>query len=267
MTGWFMGRMAALDLETDGPRPEEAHIVTACVAIIDGSGQNAPDVTSWVLKTRRPIPAEAAEIHGYTTERADTEGRDPAECVKEIATALGKATADGIPLVAFNAVFDLTCMDREMRRLGLGSITPDGLQVVDPFCIDKALDKFRSGKRTLTATCEHYGVSLDGAHDATFDAIAAARLAWKIARTNPQIARLSLDELHKMQVRAKHEQDIDLAAYFRRLARQKRNVEDQVALNAARPDHRRVGGGGAAPGKKFLKKSGGGVDPRFRRST
>lgn len=232
MTDWHRGMLCALDTETDGPIPQEAHIITACVAIIDGTGATAPDVTSWVLKTRRPIPAEAAEIHGYTTERADAEGRDPAECVKEIATALGKATADGLPIVAFNAVFDLTCLDREMKRLGVGSITPGGMRVVDPFVIDKGIDTFRSGKRKLGAVCAHYGVSLDGAHDATFDAIAAARLAWKIAHTRPQIARMSLDELHAWQIEQKLAQDADLAKYFRKLADRQTDPQEQHALNA-----------------------------------
>jgi len=232
MNGWHHGMLCAFDLETDGPDPQEAHIITACVVIIDGTGNTPPNVTSWVLTTRRPIPAEAAEVHGYTTERADTEGRDPAESVKEIATALGNATANGIPLVAFNATFDLTCMDREMRRLGLGAITPDGLHVIDPFVIDKGIDKWRKGKRNLTATCDHYGVSLDGAHDATFDAIAAARLAWKIARTSPQIARMSLDQLNAWQVEQKLVQDADLASYFRRLAARQRDPQEQLALRA-----------------------------------
>lgn len=232
MTGWHRGRLLAFDLETDSPRPEEAHIVTACVAEIDGTGQHAPAVQSWVLKPVQPIPDGAAEIHGYTTARAEAEGIDHERGVKEIATALGEATAAGIPIVAYNAAFDLTVTDREMRRHGIGAVQPDGLRVIDPFVLDKALDRYRKGKRTLTAACEHYGVRLDGAHDAAFDALAAARCAWAIANRTPQIARMSLDDLHAYQVAAKAAQDESLAKYFRRLARQARELDDQIELNA-----------------------------------
>lgn len=232
MTGWHRGRLLAFDLETDGPRPEEAHIVTACVAEIDGTGQTASAVQSWVLKPVQPIPDGAAEIHGYTTARADAEGIDHERGVKEITTRLGEATAAGIPIVAFNATFDLTVTDREMRRHGIGAVQPEGLRVIDPFVLDKALDRFRKGKRTLTAACEHYGVRLDGAHDASFDAVAAARVAWRIAQRYPQVGGMGLEELHAFQVRAKAEQDESLAKYFRRLARQARELDDQIELNA-----------------------------------
>lgn len=232
MGGWHRGPMLAFDLETDGPQPEDARIVTACVAEIDGTGQTAPGVRSWILKPTRPIPDGAAEIHGYTTERATAEGIDHERGVKEIATALGEATAAGIPIVAFNAAFDLTVTDREMRRHGIGVVQPAGLRVVDPFVLDKAIDTYRKGKRTLTAVCEHYGVRLDGAHDASFDALAAARCAWAIAARNRGVAMLTLDELHDWQVRAKAEQDASLAKYFRKLARQARELDDQIELNA-----------------------------------
>lgn len=43
------------------------------------------------------------------------------------------------------------------------------------------------------------GVALDGAHDAGHDAVAAARLAWKQARTYPELAGMGLDELAAAQ--------------------------------------------------------------------
>ena len=45
--------------------------------------------------------------------------------------------------------------------------------VIDPFVIDKHIDPYRKGKRTLTAVCEHHGVKQTDAHDATGDDLAA----------------------------------------------------------------------------------------------
>ena len=67
--------------------------------------------------------------------------------------------------------------------------------------IDRALDKYRKGKRTLTDLCAHYKVSLDGAHAADQDALGAARLAWRLARVYPdQVGAVSLEDLHDLQV-------------------------------------------------------------------
>jgi DNA polymerase-3 subunit epsilon len=82
--------------------------------------------------------------------------------------------------------------------------------------LDKAVDKWRKGKRTLTATCEHYGVRLDGAHDASFDAVASARIAWRIAQRYPAIAEMTLAGLHELQQVAKKAQDASFAEYLRR---------------------------------------------------
>lgn len=229
---WYTGALVSFDTETDGPNPEDARLVTACVAVLDGSGQTSPNVRTWVLRPVRPIPTEAADIHGYTTERATAEGGDPATAVREIATALGEATQAGHPVIAYNATFDFTVLDREMRRHGIGAIDPRGLHVIDPFVIDKKVDRYRKGKRTLTACCAHYGVTLDGAHDASQDALAAARLAWRMAHSTPSLAGLSLDELHLMQVEAKAQQDQSYATYLRGLAATQDDVDEQIKLHA-----------------------------------
>lgn len=229
MTGWHTGPLLAFDIESTGVDTETARIVTACVALIDGSGVNPPDVMTWLVDPGVDIPAEATAIHGITTEQARTDGRPAGECVSEIASRLFRSTA---PIVAFNAVYDLTLLDREMRRHGIGVQIPDSLQVIDPFVLDKHLDRYRKGKRTLTAACEHYGVRIDGAHDASFDAIAAARVAWRIAQRHPHIAEMSLPELHEMQVGAKREQDASFAQYLRKQADRAKTADEQLDLYA-----------------------------------
>ena len=85
-----------------------------------------------------------------------------------------------MPVVAYNAAFDLTparppsCAGTGCRPCGAAGRRGPG-PVIDPYTIDRAVDRYRKGKRTLEAVCAEYGVLLDGAHDAAADALAAAR--------------------------------------------------------------------------------------------
>jgi DNA polymerase-3 subunit epsilon len=228
---WHKGPLVAFDLETTGVDPETARIVTACVALIDGSGARPPQVSTWLVNPGIEIPAAAAKIHGITTEHAAEHGRAPEYAIAEIADRLFER--DGAPIVAFNACYDLTVLDRELRQhsLGvLGKVFPGLVPVVDPFVLDKAVDRWRNGSRRLADQCAHYGVRIDGAHDASHDALAAARVAWKIAAKYPQIAAMDLAELHALQAEAKREQDASFAAYLRRLAAQAKTADEQIEL-------------------------------------
>jgi putative phage-type endonuclease len=86
--------------------------------------------------------------------------------------------------------------------------------VVDPLCLDKRLDRYRKGKRTLTVACAHYQVALGEAHTSRADALAAARLAWRMMSHYPELRALSLAELHDAQIGWYAEQAEGLAAYF-----------------------------------------------------
>lgn len=218
-TPWHLGVMLAFDTETTGPDPETARIVTACVAHVDGSGLIPPESENWLIDPGCEIPEEATAIHGITTEHAREHGQPAAAGLKDIAGAVIRSARAGIPIVAFNAPYDLTVMDRETRRNELEPFTeqfPYAATVIDPFVLDKHLDPYRKGRRTLTATCEHYGVKFDGAHDAAADAIAAVRLAWKLAKVYPQLAAMELVDLHKLQVKAKADQAASFQDYLRK---------------------------------------------------
>lgn len=224
---WHLGPMLAFDLETTGVDVETARIVTACVALVDGSGRRPPKAMNWLVDPGVDIPAEATAVHGITTAKARADGRSPAECVREIVRSLARV---GVPIVAFNAAYDLTVLDRECRRHGVSTMYGQ-TYVIDPFVLDKHVDRYRKGKRNLGAACEHYGVRLDGAHDSAFDALAAARIAWRIAQLNPSIAVMDLPDLHALQVRAKAEQDASFAAYLLDQARKAKTADEQIELH------------------------------------
>jgi DNA polymerase-3 subunit epsilon len=215
--------LAAFDTETSGTDPESDRLVTACIAWVDGSGEKAPEVREWLAWPEVEIPQAATDVHGITTAHAREHGLPSAQVVAEVANSLVESAADGVTIVAFNASFDLTLTDRETRRHGLDPLGP-GLEevkalVVDPYVLDKALDPYRKGKRTLTDVAAHYRVRQEGAHTASGDAIAAARIAWKIAVLHPHVARMTATELHAYQVKEKQRQADSFRDYLRRQGR------------------------------------------------
>jgi len=213
--------MCAFDTETTGPDPETALIVSACVANVDGSGTIPPESETWLIDPGCEIPAEATAVHGITTEQARANGEKPGLSLNDISGALIRSARSGVPVVAHNAPYDLTVLDRETRRNDLKPSFWDAFSaapgyVIDPFVLDKHLDPYRKGSRSLSAACEHYKVRIDGAHDAAADAIAAARVAWAIAARHPRIAEMPLADLHALQVRAKASQSRSFQEYLRR---------------------------------------------------
>ena len=222
---WHTGRLAAFDIETTGVDPECDRIVTAAVSVV--GGDLAAEHRSWLVNPGIDIPAGATSVHGITTERARAEGRSPDEAIDEITAALADRLQQGVPVVAFNARFDLTILDRDARRHGVRPLLdrvggPDGMLVVDPHVIDKHFDRFRPGKRTLGAVCEHYRVALDEVHAANADALTAARLAFTLGATVTELRDVDLRILHRQQISWAAEQAASLEGYFRKQGRDER---------------------------------------------
>lgn len=213
---WHLGRLAGFDLETSGVDVEQDRIVAACV--VQCGGGHPTQSATWMADPGIEIPEGAAKVHGITTERARAEGRPAAEVVEQVVAALAEVVVAGTPVVAMNASFDLTILDREARRHGvqtLADIVGTDLRVVDPKVLDKQVSR-RKGRRTLSDLCEHYQVQLDGAHSADADAIAACRVAWRIATKHPKIGNAHPKVLHEWQVEWARTQAESLADYFRR---------------------------------------------------
>ncbi len=205
--------LAVFDLETTGIDVDTCRIVTAHVGVIGADG-GVLEQEEWLVDPGVEIPTAASLIHGITTERARLEGQSPVTAVAEIIGALTDAASRGLPIVAYNAAYDLTVLEREAERYGHAPLPGPG-PVVDPLVIDKAVDRYRRGKRTLTAAAAHYGVPLLDAHDAGADAVAAGRVAQAIARAFPELAALAVGDLHDRQVDWCREQAESYQAYRR----------------------------------------------------
>ena len=218
MTCWYEGPLAAFDTETTGVDVETDRIVSAAVVVQDAPGTR-PRMSRWLVNPGVPVPEAATAVHGLTDEHLQRNGRWPAPVMFEIAEELAEQARMNRPLVVMNAPFDLTLLDRELRRHRASSLDRwfegSALRVLDPRVLDKHLDRYRKGRRTLTDLCAHYGVTLDGAHDAGADALAALDVVRALGRRfATRLERLSPAELHALQTSWHAAQARGLQAWF-----------------------------------------------------
>ncbi len=206
-------RLAVFDLETTGIDVETSRVVTANVSVLDATGATVSR-RDWLADPGVEIPEQATAVHGVSTADAKANGRPAAEVVGEIVGELRRVFAEGYSLVIYNAPYDLTLLNREAVRHGIAPLVPG--PVVDPLVIDKQVDRYRKGKRTLEVSAAFYGVELLDAHDAGADAIAAGRVAQAIAVKYAGELDLSPHDLHAAQS-AWHEAQCDsFEDYMRR---------------------------------------------------
>ncbi|RNL80573.1 exonuclease domain-containing protein [Halostreptopolyspora alba] len=197
--GWHTGPIVGYDCETSSNDPREAFLVSA--ALVDSSGTSR----TWLVDPGdREIPPDAVEIHGISTEFARAEGVPAEEALGEVADAIAARLTAGTAIAIFNAPFDLGVLAAELWRHDLKPLAErmagPPRPIVDPLVIDRGIDRYRRGPRNLGAMCEFYGVALADAHTARGDAAACLELAREIGARHPDLAGLSLSELHEHQV-------------------------------------------------------------------
>ena len=203
--------LAVFDLETTGLDVTTARIVTATVATLNQNGE-VLELREWLVNPGVEIPEVASNVHGVTTEMAVRDGIDPAKAVAEIIEVLARHNAE-MPLVAFNAPYDFSILKAEALRYSLAELDPK--PVIDPLVLDKQVDRYRKGKRNLGVMSEHYGIKLEDAHNSTADAVAAGRIAQKLARKFAELA-IDANELHEMQKLWSDQQSESFADYLRK---------------------------------------------------
>ncbi|GAA4189125.1 3'-5' exonuclease [Microbacterium oryzae] len=232
---WFtppsarLERVGVFDLETTGVDVANDRIVTAYVGVLDADG-SVLQAQHWMADPGIEIPEGATAVHGITTARARAEGRPAREVVAEVIAALRDIFAQGVPVVAYNAPFDFSMLKHEALRWGMEPIASP-TPVLDPLVVDKGCDRYRRGKRTLAVVAAHYDVVLEGAHDASADAVAAGRLALALVERYADLLPVDLDELHAQQIGWAREQADSLTEYFIRIGR----IERDGALDGSWP--------------------------------
>ncbi|MFC4225261.1 exonuclease domain-containing protein [Lysinibacter cavernae] len=206
--------LAVFDTETTGIDTAHSRIVTATIAIVTADG-SVSERHDWFINPGVEIPERATAVHGVTTAQAVAGGMDAETGIRQIVERLREVFSRGLPLVAYNAPYDLDMVRNEALRYGIAPIDRPS-PVLDPLVIDKAVDKYRKGKRTLEAASAEYGVQLGNAHDAGEDAIAGGRVMQALAVRHAAKLPDDLDTLHAMQVKWAAEQAASFQEYMRR---------------------------------------------------
>ena len=207
---WRAGPMLSLDTETTRKDPHTAELVSVSVVEYrcEPEGLEETTVHTWLVDAGCPIPEAAARIHGITTADVRRDGRPITEALTEISALLARKWTADTPLCAFNAPYDLTVLDEALRR-HLGTRLKLSGPVIDPQSLAFAVSPNlrRSGRiqvPSLADSCATYRVAPPqrSFHDASQDALAAARLACALAR-HEQLVDVSLDDLQHWQSRWK----------------------------------------------------------------
>ncbi|WP_227492538.1 5'-3' exonuclease H3TH domain-containing protein [Brevibacterium sp. CFH 10365] len=208
---WVQSRLVGFDLETTGVEPATARIVTA--AFVDSAAQ----VRTWLADPGIEIPESARAVHGITTEFAQANGAAAAQVVSELCAEFAALREEGAVVVGHNVVYDLSVMAAEVARhrpdIDFPSIIPT---IVDTFVVDKNIDPYRRGKRTLIETAKIYQVELLDAHDAAADALAALDISRALAEKSTEISVLSNAEIMAAQAEWKRSQAAGLQAWLRK---------------------------------------------------
>ncbi|MFF2568514.1 hypothetical protein [Streptomyces sp. NPDC058084] len=162
-------------------------------------------------EARPSVPVSEAEESGARARtRAPAGGpggaphTDPAASLDELATLVADHLAAGELLVVWFAPYVLTMFHAELLRHELPTLAarlPAGVApVCDPLVLDRHVDRYRPGRRSLRAVAEWYGVPHASPGDPASDAGAALLVARAVAECHPPLARLSRPALHTEQV-------------------------------------------------------------------
>ncbi|MDT3400242.1 3'-5' exonuclease [Streptomyces sp. B1866] len=220
MPRWFEGPLAALDARATGADTERDRVVSAAF-VIQREPDGVAECRRWLVSPGVPVPESAAEAHGLTEDHLRRHGRWPAPVMQEVGQGLAESAASGIPLVVMDAPFDLTLLDRELRRHRNSSLTAalsgSPLRVLDPQVLDRHLDRYRKGRRTLADLCARYGVEQARTRDTAADALAALKVVRALGRRfASRLEALSPAELHERQTEWYAAQARGLQAWFAR---------------------------------------------------
>lgn len=227
---WHTKTIASFDLETTGLDPEQARIVSAAFLFISPEDEILPGSFSRLVDPEIAIPEEAVAVHGIAQDQVELRGLDRMEMIERIFLSFARAMRQEIPVIIYNARFDLTLFLSELYRLT--DLTPTIGPIIDPLVIDRARDKYRKGGRKLETVAAHYGVPLDSAHAAAADAVAAAGIACRLPIAYPSLQHISLTDLQEAQRKWHEEWKTGLNKWWKR-----KGIDREIPEHEVWPTH------------------------------
>ncbi len=207
---WLDAPLLALDVESTGLNVDEDRIITIAIGRSAGSGDWTL-IEDSLINPGVAIPVAAAKVHGIRDEHV-AKGAEPAEVLESVHEILTQAAERRVPVVGFNLVYDLTLIDRELRRHCNLSV-PDDLIVIDVLVLFRRFDH-ATGSRSLEQLAYRNGITFP-AHNAAADALAALKLLHILAGENDLLPIVHPSDLHAKQAAWYEAQT--LAAHHRRL--------------------------------------------------
>ncbi len=210
---WLDPGFLAFDTETTGTDPASDRIVTA--AVVHFSNSEPVTEREWLLKLDIPIPQASTDVHGITNEHSRAHGQDEHEALTEIHQHI---TTSGLPIVAFNATFDINMLNANLGRHGIEPITSN--PIICPYVLDKQFDKYVKGRnqRRLMPTIQRYGLDLDedSWHGATADATITGHLFLVEMKNYDALHELTAEQLSANIATWRDQQDKEFQAWLAR---------------------------------------------------
>lgn len=215
-------KIVFFDTETSGLKFEEGARILSCSAYTYPVKDESRLVKhTWTLNWGIDIPEEASKVNGLTREYLEKHGRtDTTQALREMYDVIFGAYT----IVAYNLPFDMSMLHshwKEYSKFYREYVEKSRRkQFVDPLVIDKALDPFRKGKRTLMATAKHYGVKVDEdkLHDASYD-VEVLMDVYKAVVNRYVAMGHDMSVIKSFQTTHKASQARGLQSYFRRQGR------------------------------------------------
>lgn len=183
--------IVGIDTETTGTNVATDRIVQlSAIKIMPDGSANARNM---ILDPEMPIPKNASDIHGISDAViAELKAKGKVYTFKEAAPNIYKFLS-GCDLLTFNGNhFDIPLLAQEFFRAGIETFPEQGTKSLDPSVIFKKMEE-----RTLSAALKFYcGETLENAHDAMPDTIAAIKVLIGQVNKYEHLQGMTVDQLH-----------------------------------------------------------------------
>lgn len=207
----FMG----VDCETTGVDTDKDRIVTfSLIEAKKGQDEWNYSRQTVLLNPGVDIPAGAIAVHGITNEMA-AEGEDPKDSIKMLKDQLEDWWSQKLPVVGQNLAYDLSLIDSECRRYGLGPLEVNGP------CLDTMVLHRMTGnkKASLDVLCSYYGVTNEAAHSSESDTITTLQVLLKMIEMSPRLRETSLRDLWTEQKVSHKSWARGMNAFFKKIGK------------------------------------------------